>query len=222
MIVEKEKNGIKRRSKGERTKHQILEATINVLAKKGIKGTTHRAIAKLADIQLSLTTYYFKDIEELIHQAIILNSEMFLSSSDEAWIKIFTLIKSYDKATFRKSATKVILTKEIINILNELCTYKIKNKQNELAVEQILFTQRHVNPALSEIADKHRQALLEPYIELCQYFACKNIEIDADLLLTTIKQIEFRYLGVTLTDKNISDIEAMLTRIIPLILKVKI
>ena len=53
----------KRRSKGERTKHLILESAIAILAKQGIKGATHRAIASHANIQLSLTTYYLS----LIH-----------------------------------------------------------------------------------------------------------------------------------------------------------
>ncbi|MCJ8295598.1 MAG: TetR family transcriptional regulator, partial [Colwellia sp.] len=70
---------VKRRSKGERTRERILIAAIEVLALNGIKGTTHRAIARHAQLQLSLTTYYFKDIQELIHQAFKLNSERIIS-----------------------------------------------------------------------------------------------------------------------------------------------
>lgn len=48
---------VKKRSKGEITREKILIAAIDILALNGIKGTTHRAIASHADLQLSLTTY---------------------------------------------------------------------------------------------------------------------------------------------------------------------
>ena len=54
-----ENPAVRRRSKGEKTREKILLSAIEVLGLNGIKGTTHRAIASHADLQLSLTTYYF-------------------------------------------------------------------------------------------------------------------------------------------------------------------
>ena len=69
------RKAVQRRSKGELTREKILLSAINVLAFNGIKGATHRAIANHAEIQLSLTTYYFKDISDLVQNAFQLNSE---------------------------------------------------------------------------------------------------------------------------------------------------
>ena len=52
------------RPKGEKTRQKILAATLRVIASEGVRGTTHRVIAKEAGVQLSLTTYYFKDLNE--------------------------------------------------------------------------------------------------------------------------------------------------------------
>jgi DNA-binding transcriptional regulator YbjK len=52
--------------------------------------TIHRAIASHAKIQLSLTTYYFKDIQELIPQAISLSSKQAIKRASLVWQKVFT------------------------------------------------------------------------------------------------------------------------------------
>ena len=57
------------RPRGEKTRQKILDATLGVIAREGVGGTTHRAIAKEAGVQLSLTTYYFRDLNELISLA---------------------------------------------------------------------------------------------------------------------------------------------------------
>jgi len=76
MLSATEQPAVLRRSKGERTKKLILESAIVMLAEHGIKGTTHRAIATHANLQLSLTTYYFKDIQDLVQQAFELNARL--------------------------------------------------------------------------------------------------------------------------------------------------
>jgi len=55
-----------RRSDGAKKKLRILEATLRLIVKEGIRGVKHRAIAKEAGVSLSSTTYYFKDIHDLL------------------------------------------------------------------------------------------------------------------------------------------------------------
>ena len=54
---------------GNRRASKILDATLRVIAREGVRGTTHRSIAGEAGVQLSLTTYYFKDLNELLSLA---------------------------------------------------------------------------------------------------------------------------------------------------------
>jgi DNA-binding transcriptional regulator YbjK len=62
-VVNLERRGT--RTRGGQTRQKILDATLRVIAREGVRGTTHRAIASEADVQLSLTTYYFKDLNEM-------------------------------------------------------------------------------------------------------------------------------------------------------------
>lgn len=61
------------RAKSEHRRRLILEATLRLVAKEGIRGVKHRSVAKEAGVPLASTTYYFKDIDELISDAFMLS-----------------------------------------------------------------------------------------------------------------------------------------------------
>jgi len=50
-------------------KGQILDATVQVIARAGTGAVTHRAVAKEASVPLAATTYYFSSREDLLASA---------------------------------------------------------------------------------------------------------------------------------------------------------
>jgi TetR/AcrR family transcriptional regulator, regulator of biofilm formation and stress response len=50
-------------------RERILDAAIDVIAERGVAGTTHRRIAGAADVPLGSLTYHFASLEELRAQA---------------------------------------------------------------------------------------------------------------------------------------------------------
>lgn len=56
-------------SKGAATQNRILEATLAVITRDGMRGVRHRAVAQEAGVALGSTTYYFKSIDDLIASA---------------------------------------------------------------------------------------------------------------------------------------------------------
>lgn len=215
----KDKPTTKHRSKGEQTRHQILTAAIAVLVEQGIKGTTHRAIASKANLQLSLTTYYFKDIQELVHEAFMLSSHKTISQAGAAWFAAFDLLDSYTKTQLKK----VSLRKELALILTDMATRylinKIKENRTELIIEQLLFTEIQTTPQLRELALHHRKTLLAPFIKLCGYFNKENATLDADLMFTIFTQLEYRNLLIEPHLIDESYIQQAIQRIISLIIK---
>lgn len=55
-----------RRAKGERRRRAILDATLRVVERDGIAGTSHRAIAREAGVPAASISYYFTGIDELL------------------------------------------------------------------------------------------------------------------------------------------------------------
>lgn len=218
-VVENTAN--KRRTKGEKTRLLILESTIVVLAKHGIKKTTHRAIAKVADIQLSLTTYYFKDIEELIYQAVLLNSEQLITNSYQACIDICEVLESFPRSALRKKSTRIELTESFSNALTLALKRDLTTHKEQLAVEQILLTQSNQSEALQELSVTHRDALIAPYIKLCYYFNRKAPELDAEIIFSVIKQIQYGHLNRIDLNGIEEEIKPLLTRLLTMLLQIK-
>jgi len=188
------KKPIKRRSKGELTREKILIAAIEVLALNGIKGTTHRAIASHAQLQLSLTTYYFKDIQELIHQAFRLNSENILSRADTILEAAFSAISSIEKKELRKTVVKEELCQKLTEMTVEHLINNIKHQAISLAVEQLMLTEIQVTPELRLLIQEHELSQLVPYEQLCSFFNKATPELDAKIMYTVFSQLQYSQL----------------------------
>ncbi|KGJ87733.1 transcriptional regulator, TetR family [Colwellia psychrerythraea] len=211
---------VKRRSKGEKTREKILIAAIEVLALNGVKGTTHRAIASHAQLQLSLTTYYFKDIQELIHQAFKLNSAHILSRADTILEVAFTQITKIEKKELRKTAVKEVLCQQLSEITSLHLIENIKHYAISLAVEQLMFTEIQVTPVLRLLVEEHELAQLVPYEQLCRFFNKVNPELDAKIMYTVFSQLQYGQLAKQVNIDNLL-IEQTTRRVIAWIMSLK-
>jgi DNA-binding transcriptional regulator YbjK len=218
--IKKSKSSVRRRSKGEKTREKILLATIDVLSENGIKGTTHRAIAAQAELQLSLTTYYFKDIQELVEQAFTLNCQNTSTSSHHLLAPAFSLIETIERKDLRKVAVKEALCDEITDLIALQLINRVVNQSQQLLVEQFMFSEVQVSANLSTLAEKHLSALMLPFEQLCQYFNKADPYIDAQILYSYISQLQ--YSQVTHKDSLILEsIRQPIRKIIAWIMKVK-
>jgi DNA-binding transcriptional regulator YbjK len=62
--------GARRRRYDPDRRERIAAAAIEVVARDGIDGLTHRAVAKQADVPLGSTSYHFADMDELLMSAV--------------------------------------------------------------------------------------------------------------------------------------------------------
>jgi DNA-binding transcriptional regulator YbjK len=57
----------RRRDPGRREK--IIDSCLEVIAERGVAGTSHRAVAAAADVPLGSMTYHFEGMNDLLHEA---------------------------------------------------------------------------------------------------------------------------------------------------------
>ncbi len=180
--------------KGEITRLRILNATLEVIAQQGLRSTTHRAVAAQADVQLSLTTYYFRDIDDLIEHAFRLFCERSQSRYQEVWAEVFEYLDGFSPKELRKRATREEICDELSKVATEYITTQILDKPTGLAVEQTFFTTVRLSPQLRELARQHRANLLEPITRMCSRFNKQDPEIDAELIFDSLSRLEYEAL----------------------------
>lgn len=61
-------------------RERLIEATLRVLARDGLAATSHRTIAREADVPLGSTTYHFAGLDELVQAAFEKHVEMMADS----------------------------------------------------------------------------------------------------------------------------------------------
>lgn len=192
-------------SKGEKTKNKILIATIEVLALKGIKATTHRAIAKHAQLQLSLTTYYFKDIQQLIEQAFKLNSNQLISRTDKILGTALSFISELNRKELKKVVMKEALCQRLSTIMTSYLINNIEQCPYSLAVEQLMFSEVQVSIQLRLLTQKHESTQLLHFEKLCKFFNKNDAELDAKIMYNVFSQLQYSQL---ISRKNI-DVDAI-------------
>jgi DNA-binding transcriptional regulator YbjK len=73
----------RRSERGEERRGAILQATVRLLATKGLGAVTHRAVAREARVPLAATTYYFDSKDELLAEALQVLAEAEVSRLSE-------------------------------------------------------------------------------------------------------------------------------------------
>ncbi|MEU3703767.1 TetR family transcriptional regulator [Streptomyces anulatus] len=56
--------------KGERRKEELIEATLQVVAREGVAGVSHRAVAREAGLPATAAAYHFTSIDDLLTAAL--------------------------------------------------------------------------------------------------------------------------------------------------------
>ena len=219
MDIVKDNKTIKRRSKGEQSRNSILDAAIVLLAEQGIKGTTHRAIANYSGLQLSLTTYYFKDIDDLIFQAFKRNSALTIEKAATAWHDAFNLLSKLDSTQPLSETEKATIQTELTNLAVNYIVHKVETQPTMLAVERLLFSLTNSNTHFTELAKFHRATLLKPFEQLCAAFNPDTSETDADIMFTVFTQLEYRNIGNLGEQIDKNEIRSRVHRIIEWVMK---
>jgi DNA-binding transcriptional regulator YbjK len=88
----------RRSERGEERRAAILEATVKLLASKGLGAVTHRAVAREAHVPLAATTYYFDSKDELLAEALQVLAEAEVSRLSQVMGEIGDRIASEPRA----------------------------------------------------------------------------------------------------------------------------
>ena len=202
------------RPRGEQTRRKILDATLTVIAKEGVRGTTHRAIAREADVQLSLTTYYFRDLNELLSLAFRTFMERDYGTMAEQWEKAFKYLDQFSPSDLADQETRRRIVDYCTKRVVDHIRHGLTDHPQGLAVEHHFFYEALNDPTLQELSDLHRSRLLQPMVRFCEYFNGIDPETDARLLLGTITRLEYQALPSVPDNVDYKSVRSEIRRIV--------
>jgi len=185
------------RARSEQRRKAILEAALRIVVNDGVRGVRHRAVAKEAEVPLSATTYYFKDISDLIADTFTLFAE---NAMNDVVQPIYQHVGDFIQQHKAEVGSSPEVTKQLLQSLSQLIVGYMKlelaDKRDHMIAEQAFKHECLRDARLRSIAQTYFDHLLEEMVELCKVIGVEDPEIAGELLMGTIFRIEHEALMI--------------------------
>ncbi|MFL0795892.1 MAG: TetR family transcriptional regulator [Cellvibrionaceae bacterium] len=190
------------RSDGSRKRKEILNAALRIIAREGIRGVRHRAVAKEADVSLSSTTYYFKDIHELIADAFTLYAENSLQENQPLEQAATSLLASLGQPLNKVSSeTKQLVVSKLTSFLVD--HIKRQSSQTEARLIEWAFRQAATQDAsLAPAVLAMQNEVASSAEKILELLGSNNPKADALITVTAIQALEYK---ICISPEDVSD-----------------
>lgn len=179
------------RSDGQLRRQQILDATLNVIAREGVRGVRHRAVAKEADVPLASTTYYFKDIKDLISDAMTYFAEQIHQKNTLLEQQSFELLSSMRDQSLKDPCVRDVLSEQLTQFVFEHIRHQLADPRARL-LENAFYDEALRNPDLGKTMRLLDQLILERIGRFFEQLGSLSHQADAKQVFALIRLIEYQ------------------------------
>lgn len=172
------------RAKSEMRRLEILEAALRIAASEGLRGVKHRAVAREAGVPLAATTYYFRDIHELICDSFMLFAEKARDNLDGFYGTINLVLDSIPAEALNRSGPgRDELTKRLSAIATAYLYEQFTTRREQVLAEQVFLTEALRDGRLAGLARKYREAWTAGLRQILERLDSPSPARDAALLV---------------------------------------
>jgi DNA-binding transcriptional regulator YbjK len=185
------------RAKSEHRRRIILEAALRIVISEGVRGIRHRAVAKEAGVPLAATTYYFKDIQELIVDTFTLYTEKALETVSEFTNQFYQPMISMTGTGINLATAEgqEALLEYMVGQMTLYLKDQVIVQRDMLVAEQAFRYEAIVNDNIRHLAQMHRKALFDRAAEFFSTVARSSSPAeDAEIILGLFHSLEYRWL----------------------------
>lgn len=172
------------RAKSEIRRLEILEATLRIAATDGLRGIKHRAVAREAGVPLAATTYYFRDIHELISDSFMLFAEKARDNLEGFYDTINLVLDTIPVESLRRGGPG---RQEVVNRLATISTAylheQFTQRRQQVLAEQVFLMEALRDDRLSGLARSYREAWTAGLRQILERLDSPSPARDASLLV---------------------------------------
>ncbi|MFJ9991246.1 TetR/AcrR family transcriptional regulator [Pseudomonas putida] len=206
------------RQGSEQRRQQILDAAMRIVVRDGVRGVRHRAVAAEAEVPLSATTYYFKDIEDLLTDTFAQYVERSAAYMAKLWANTEVVLRQLLAQGDGSPQSRARLADEVARMTADYVTRQLYNRRDFLMAEQAFRQEALLCPRLAELVRAHEQILLHGARQMLQVVGSRQPEQDALVLTAIIEQMEYQGLLKEANAQADGQMLAILTRYLHLVL----
>ncbi|NQD93797.1 TetR family transcriptional regulator [Pseudomonas sp. CrR25] len=180
------------RQRSELRRQAILDAAMRIIVREGVRAVRHRAVAAEAGVPLSATTYYFKDIDDLITDTFAQFVERSAAYMAKFWSGTQGMLQELVGKLDGSAEARRRLADEIARLAVEYVRYQLIHGRDHLLAEQAFQQEALLNPRLHDLVRAHAQILSRGVIQFFEVLGSRQPEQDAKLLTAIILRMEYQ------------------------------
>jgi DNA-binding transcriptional regulator YbjK len=145
------------RASARERRQRILDAALRVMARDGLRAVTHRGVAAEAGVPLSATTYYFRDLDDLLAEAFL-----HWSRGQQALMEAFQAAASQRVAVMREVATSPVeIATAVAAIAAAYVVDQVRRQRDDRVLEFAFLHEAVRSPRLGAVVGAHLRGQLE-------------------------------------------------------------
>ncbi len=179
-----------RRADGHARRQALLEAALRLIQRDGIRAVRHRAVAQEANVPLAATTYYFKDIDELISDAFTLFAEQSLAANRELEQAAFTALSELGADRFSAAGRE-----KLAHLLSQFSLHHIRKQvanRDARLIEHAFRTEALRNDKLAADVRIPYNATIALIRQFFQQLKTRDPEADSELMFGAMMHCEYQ------------------------------
>ncbi|PBV27039.1 TetR/AcrR family transcriptional regulator [Pseudomonas aeruginosa] len=206
------------RQGSEQRRQAILDAAMRLIVRDGVRAVRHRAVAAEAQVPLSATTYYFKDIDDLITDTFALFVERNAEALSAFWSSVEGDLQEMAAVLADDPGARGSLVERIVELAVQYVQVQLTERREHLLAEQAFRQEALLNPRLRELADAHQRILSLGAVHFFQVLGSGQPEQDAKVLTSIILQMEYQGFVDGVEQLAVDEMRAILRRYLNLVM----
>jgi len=180
------------REGSEQRRLAILHAALRVVARDGVRGVRHRAVATEAGVPLSATTYYFKDIQDLLADAFTLYAKESMESFiDPFWSRANLWLSAYPEKVNQHLEQLQEVVDHLAGMGTDYVVMRVSTLRDNIIMDNAFRYAALTDERMHALALQHGQRLLGNFIRMLEYLGASEVELAAKSLMSTVRRLEY-------------------------------
>jgi DNA-binding transcriptional regulator YbjK len=205
------------RKGSEQRRQAILDAAMRIIIRDGVRAVRHRSVAAEAGVPVSATTYYFKDINDLITDAFARFVEQSAAGLASFWADAEDELCDIAARRQQDRASRLAMLERVVELAMLYICNQLEHRRERLMLEQALRFEALLNPKLRELTNLHRQILLRGTDRFCAALGSQEPLQDAQMLTAIILRMEYQGLLDGADNLDHAEMRALLRRCLCLV-----
>lgn len=180
-----------RRVDGHARRQALLEATLRVIVREGVRGVRHRAVAAEAGVPLSATTYYFKDIQDLLNDSFLYWVEKTQGDTRRLEANSLAALAELGDEALRDPSQRAHLVERIAQFVGAHIRAQVAQREDRV-LELAFRAEALRNDRLATVIRIPRQSLLDAITGVLRQIGLSDPEADALEVMGTIMELEYQ------------------------------